>query len=255
MARASGGQFLLRIEDLDQERSSDAWETQIYADLSWIGLDWVKPVLRQSDHHPRYNAAIDTLADQGLVYPCSCSRRDIKAAAMAPQEGGTPLGPDGVIYPGTCRGRAWDTRAPGDAVRLNMQAAVRRSAVLRPYQETGCVPAVTLTADHLCQQVGDVVLSRRGTNAPAYHLAVVVDDALQNVSHVVRGADLAEATAIHVVLQALLDLPTPIYHHHALVRDASGNRLAKRDDAKAIALFRQQGLAPKQVRALCGLDW
>lgn len=256
MARAAGGTFLLRIEDLDAARCRPEWEAAIFDDLRWLGLDWPRPVMRQSARAPAYAAALTALAKRGLVYPCSCTRGDIRAALSAPQEGAPPLGPDGPVYPGTCRGRPMSDQRPGDALRLDMGRAV---AMVDPkvltHDETGTQePGRRLVApDQLAAGVGDIVLGRRDTGAASYHLAVVVDDAAQGVTHVVRGEDLAEATAIHVLLQALLDLPTPVYHHHRLIRDAAGKRLAKRDDARAIALFRAEGLSPADLRRLVGL--
>lgn len=253
MAQAADGRFLLRIEDTDTARCTDAFETQIYDDLSWLGLTWETPVLRQSDNTPAYDAAITRLGDMDLLYPCSCTRGDIRRAASAPQEGAPLLGPDGLIYPGTCRHRAWKDRTDTDALRLHVERAVDHLPDLPHYTETGVHPALSLTRDHLVHEVGDVVLSRRDTGTAAYHLSVVVDDAAQGITHVIRGEDLAPATPIHVLLQALLGLPIPIYHHHRLIRDDTGKRLAKRDDARAIALYRAEGSTPQDIRDMVGL--
>lgn len=259
MVQAAEGTFLLRIEDIDASRARPAWEAQIYEDLQWLGLDWPTPVLRQSENMLAYEHALDRLWQGGLLYPCSCNRRDILEAMSAPQEGATlPMGPDGLIYPGTCRDKPRAPEAPRPknvALRLDM----RRAVANRPFSftETGAGPRgetglIDVTAEHLLQQVGDVVLARRDMGT-SYHLSVVIDDAAQDITHVTRGADLFEATAIHVVLQNLLDLPTPCYHHHRLIRDDAGKRLAKRDDARALATYRAQGLQPADIRSMLGL--
>ncbi|EAR50402.1 glutamyl-/ glutaminyl-tRNA synthetase [Oceanicola granulosus HTCC2516] len=253
-AQAAGGSFLLRIEDLDRARSRPEWEAQIFDDLHWLGCRWPTPVRRQSDHLADYEAALERLAARGLLYPCSCTRGDIRAALSAPQEG-VPVGPDGIVYPGTCRGRPMTSRRPGDALRLDMARAAELVARLA-FTETGPGHAgrhEVRTAE-LVESAGDIVLGRRDTGSVAYHLAVVHDDALQGVSEVVRGADLFEATPLQVLLQALLGLPTPTYHHHDLIRDAQGRRLAKRDDARAIATYRAEGMSPAEVRRMFGFD-
>ena len=249
-AQAESGTFLLRIDDLDQTRARAGWEAQILEDLAWLGLDWPRPVMRQSDRLPRYRAALGTLWDMGLLYPCTCTRADIRAAASAPQEGAPLHGPDGVIYPGTCRPVAPPRGAmPEDVpLRLDMARATGMLATPLSYVEK----EETITPRAMTETVGDVVLARRDTGA-AYHLAVVIDDADQAVSHVIRGADLQDATQIHVLLQRLLGLPTPIYHHHRLIRDETGKRLAKRDDARAIATYRAAGANPQEIRAMVGL--
>lgn len=245
--RAGAGRFLLRIEDIDRSRCRPEWEAQIYDDLAWLGLRWESPVMRQSDRGPMYRAALDQLAAQGLIYPCRCSRADIRAALSAPQEGAA-LGPDGVTYPGSCRGRAMTEAGPDDALRLNMGAALARLGPL-DFVENG--PSRQgrhmLDRDWLRDVAGDVVLSRRDMGT-SYHLSVVLDDAAQGITEVTRGMDLFEATPIHVMLQALLQLPTPNYYHHELIRDENGKRLAKRDDARAIALYRAEGMTPQALR-------
>ena len=263
MARAAGGTFLLRIDDIDQSRARPEWEAQIIDDLGWLGLVWPAPVRRQSEHLPAYRAALRHLWLRGLLYPCDCSRRDIAEAASAPQEGATPIGPDGIVYPGICR-PAHPPRGPmpDAALRLDMRRALGALAAqpLRPplaFREDGAGPdgetgLIALEAQAMIENVGDVVLARRGMGG-SYHLSVVIDDAVQGITHVVRGQDLFSATAIHVVLQRLLQLPTPIHHHHRLIRDENGKRLAKRDDARAIATYRAEGLSPADIRAMTGL--
>lgn len=259
MARAAGGTFLLRIEDIDQSRARPQWEAQIYDDLRWLGLDWPAPVMRQSDRLTVYRATLERLWQMGVLYPCTCSRRDIEAAASAPQEGGAPLvGPDGIVYPGTCRPSAPPSRAMPEDTPLRLDMARALDMVAPPsFRETGAGPegeSGTIIADPaaMIAGIGDVVLARRGMGT-SYHLSVVVDDAAQGVTCVVRGRDLFEATVIHVLLQGLLGLPVPEYHHHRLIRDESGKRLAKRDDARAIALFRAEGASPDDIRLMVGL--
>lgn len=253
MARAAGGTFLLRIEDIDRARSKPEWEALIFEDLGWLGLDWPRPVLRQSDRLPAYRAALGRLWQAGLLYPCTCRRRDIQDAASAPQEG-VRIGPDGIVYPGTCRGNPRTGPLPDGVLRLDISAAIDWIGE-RGFDETGPVAAGPHGLDRadLIHGTGDVVLARRDFGT-SYHLSVVVDDAHQGVTHVVRGQDLFDATAIHVVLQALLDLPVPLYHHHRLIRDETGRRLAKRDDARAIRLYREDGHTPEALRAMLGLD-
>ena len=251
IARAAGGRFLLRIEDIDGPRCRPAFERAIDEDLHWLGLDWPRPVMRQSDRLPAYAEALARLAGMGLIYPCSCTRADIRAALTAPQEGAP--GPDGPPYPGTCRGRAMASMRPGDALRLDIARAVALTGAIA-FEETGpehtgrheTMPAEMITG------IGDVVLARKDI-ATSYHLAVVVDDAAQGVTHVVRGADLFAATPLHRLLQHLLGLPAPIYHHHRLIRDETGKRLAKRDDARAIRAYRAAGESPASLRAMLGL--
>ncbi len=254
MARAAGGRMLLRIEDIDRSRARAEWEIRIFEDLAWLGIRWPEPVMRQSSRLPAHERALTQLMRLGLLYPCRCRRRDIETAASAPQEGMPLLGPDGIVYPGTCRGRSMGERLAGGALRLDMARAMALIGGRIAFRESGPAQAGEHVADtdEMTETVGDVVLARRGMGT-SYHLAVVVDDAAQGITHVVRGADLFEATRIHVLLQRLLALPTPVYHHHRLIRDENGRRLAKRDDARAIARYRAAGATPDDVRAMVGL--
>ncbi len=249
MARAAGGRFLLRMEDTDLERSKPEYEAQILDDLSWLGLTWDGPVHRQSGHIAAYNARLEPLAARGLLYPCSCTRSDIRAALSAPQEG-----VEFAVYPGTCRGRAMATRRPGDALRLDLAAALREVGSAT-FTETG--PAHhgqhRIDPEAASREIGDVVLSRKGENIVAYFLASAFDDADQGITHVIRGEDLFAFTPVQVILQRLLDLPTPVYHHHRLIRDDQGKRLAKRDDARALAKYRAESATPQDIRRLVGL--
>lgn len=253
-ARAADGRFLLRLEDLDAGRVRPAYADAILEDLRWLGVAWDGPVIAQSSRKDAYAEALAELADRGLTYRCRCTRRDIAEAASAPQEGAT-IGPDGPLYPGTCRGLALPSEE-GTAVRLDMARAAALLGSVTCY-ESGAGPqgetgALSIGAEALVRGVGDVVLARRD-GTPAYHLAVVVDDAWQQVTHVTRGEDLFSATSVHRVLQDLLGLPEPIYRHHRLIRDEAGRRLAKRDDARALASLRREGLTPADIRARVGL--
>lgn len=249
---ADPGEFLLRIEDIDRDRCKPEFETAIYDDLSWLGLDWQRPVLRQSDRMPAYQDALSRLAP--LCYPCRCRRGDIRAALSAPQEGTPAAGPDGLIYPGTCRDRAMSEAGPNDVIRLDVARAFDALGTNRlSFRDEAILPGHdhSLTRDEFRDGIGDVILLRRGMGT-SYHLAVVVDDAAQNITVVTRGKDLFDSTWIHVLLQRLLDLPTPLYHHHRLIRDDAGKRLAKRDDARAIRAFRDDGATPQDIRGAVG---
>ncbi|MCT8328748.1 tRNA glutamyl-Q(34) synthetase GluQRS [Albidovulum sediminis] len=251
MARAAGGTFLLRMENTDLERCKPEWEALIVEDLAWLGLTWDGDILRQSDRIGSYNARLEPLAEQGVLYPCSCTRGDIRAALSAPQEG-VPH----AVYPGTCRGRPMESRRPGDALRLDLQRALD---ALRghdlSFSETGPAHPGRHRVDReaALRTIGDVVLSRKGEDIVAYFLASAFDDADQAISHVIRGEDLFDFTPIQVILQHLFGLPTPVYHHHRLIRDETGKRLAKRDDARAIRRFREDGASPADIRRMVGL--
>jgi glutamyl-Q tRNA(Asp) synthetase len=248
VAVARGKRFLLRIEDIDTPRCRPEWETAIYDDLRWLGLSWEKPVMRQSTRLPAYDAVIAQLSHAGLTYHCACTRGDIKAALSAPQEGAAIIGPDGPVYPGTCR----DKGHPSGAIRLNMAKAMETLTEIS-FVETGTQPGNHhFDTNLMVETVGDIVLARRDIGT-SYHLAVVVDDAAQGITEVTRGEDLFEATAIHVALQRLLGLPVPTYHHHRLIRDDQGKRLAKRDDARALAKYRAEGATPEDIRRMVGL--
>ena len=257
-AARGADRFLLRIEDIDVARSRPEWEAAIEEDLAWLGLDWERPVLRQSGRLDQYRAAVSRLEAMGLTYACTCTRGDIRAALAAPQEGAPLHGPDGLIYPGTCRTAGHG--AAGAAIRLNMAAAVaalgdvtRLSFTELDSGDRGERGVQRLDPAHLVAGIGDVVLARRDIGT-SYHVAVVVDDAAQGVTHVTRGRDLFPATPLHRLLQALLNLPVPLYRHHRLIRDGAGRRLAKRDDARALSLLRAEGWSPADIRAAIGLS-
>jgi len=248
LAEAKNGLWLLRIDDLDHSRSKPEWTQQIFDDLRWLGLAWPEPVRFQSQKTASYQTALDALARAGVIYPCCCNRADIAQAAAAPQEGVPEFGPDGRIYPGTCRHRSLSQAGVGDALRLNMRKAVKALQKPVTYEEFGTQLSerITLKPEALIAQVGDVVLRRKDQGA-AYHLAVVIDDDAQKITDVVRGADLSAATQIHVVLQQLLNIQTPRYHHHALIRDKTGKRLAKRSDSEALSTLRNAGHSAQDI--------
>lgn len=243
-ARAAGGMFLLRIEDIDGTRSRPEHVAAIEADLRWLGLAWDGPVLFQSTRLDAYAAALARLRERGLLYPCFCTRAEIAASLSAPHDG-----PQGV-YPGTCRTLSAECRARRIAAagpyawRLDMAAAVALCGALTWHDEI----AGAVTADPSAH--GDVVLARK--DAPAsYHLAVTLDDAAQGVTHVVRGADLFATTDVHRLLQGLLGLPGPVYRHHPLLTGVDGARLAKRDGAPTLEGVRAAGAdGPALARAL-----
>lgn len=252
---ADPGQFLLRIEDIDQSRCRPEYEVLIAEDLRWLGLDWPRPVMRQSERLPAYQVALDRLAAMGLTYPCRCRRADIRAALAAPQEDAAQVvGPDGPVYPGTCRHRRMAEAGPEEAIRLNAARALEHLGLDEiAFLDENIAPGLPhrLSAQDFIAGVGDVVLARRGMGT-SYHLAVVVDDAAQGITLVTRGKDLLDSTWIHIILQKLLELSTPRYHHHRLIRDADGKRLAKRDDARALKLFRDEGISAAQIRRQLG---
>jgi glutamyl-Q tRNA(Asp) synthetase len=229
-ARERDGSFLLRIEDIDPGRSRPEHVDGILEDLLWLGLEWDGELVYQSERPRIYAESLDRLKAEGLVYPCFCTRADIAASAAAPQ------GPDAPVYPGTCRGLDRPDLSRPHAWRLDM---ARAASLAGPLVWTDGDSEVTAEP----RLLGDVVLARK--DAPAsYHLAVTVDDAAQGVTHVVRGRDLFASTHVHRLLQALLDLPTPAYHHHRLLTDAAGHRLAKRHDAPTLAALRAGGMDP-----------
>ncbi len=236
-AAERGDRFVLRIEDIDTTRCKPLYEQGIFDDLHWLGLTWDAPVLRQSSRAAAYQTALDQLSH--LTYHCTCSRADIRAALSAPQ------GPDGPIYPGTCRDKAHGA----GAIRLNIAKAVARLPNLS-FTESG--RHHIFNPAQLVESTGDIVLARNDIGV-AYHLAVVVDDAFQAITEVTRGDDLFTATPLQVTLQRLLGLPTPSYHHHRLIRDDQGKRLAKRDDARALSKYRAEGATPADIRRLVGL--
>ena len=260
LARQAGGRLLLRVEDIDATRCRPEFEAAIYEDLAWLGLAWETPVRRQSEHFASYRAALDRLAAKGLIYPSFESRAEI-ARMVAERDANTvwPRDPDGApLYPGTAKrlsARERETLMASGApyaLRLDMAAALASAGNLDwtedgegPGGETGRVAAQP-------EAWGDVILARKDTPA-SYHLAVVLDDALQGVADVVRGQDLFWATSVHRLLQRLLDLPAPRYRHHALLRDAAGAKLSKSTEATGLRELRAEGVTPAEVRRRIGL--
>jgi glutamyl-Q tRNA(Asp) synthetase len=260
MARECGGRLLLRVEDIDTVRCRPDYEEAIYEDLRWLGMSWQEPVRRQSEHFADYEAALAKLEAQGLIYPSFESRAEIAALVEdLDRHGGWPRDPDGApIYPG--RARRLSTaerkrrREAGEpfALRLAMDAAVARAGVLTwtetgagPHGQTGLITAAP-------QRWGDIVLARK--EAPtSYHLSAVLDDALQGVTDIVRGQDLFWSTSIHRLLQALLGLPEPAYHHHKLILDAEGNKLSKSTQSTGVRELRAGGAVPRDIRRMVGL--
>jgi glutamyl-Q tRNA(Asp) synthetase len=260
IARAAGGRFLLRIEDIDATRCRPEYETAIYEDLAWLGIAWEQPVRRQSEHLKRYREALERLEEQRLTFPSFESRAEI-ARLVGDRESHVrwPRDPDGApLYPGTARQMPEAERAAriarGDAyaIRLDMLNAMEWTGPLTwteigagPSGETGIVAADPAAW-------GDVIVGRKETPT-SYHLSVVLDDALQGVTHVVRGQDLFWSTSVHRVLQTLLDLPAPVYRHHRLILDAEGRKLAKSTQATGLRELRAAGITPLDIRRLAGL--
>ncbi|MGE7369710.1 tRNA glutamyl-Q(34) synthetase GluQRS [Neorhizobium sp. NPDC001467] len=260
MAQAAGGRLLLRIEDIDLARCSRAYEEAIGDDLAWLGLTWEQPVRRQSEHFEAYAEALGRLDAMGLIYPAFLTRGEVKAMVTAHVKAGNawPRDPDGSpLYPDICRRRSAGERQAlmrqegrRYAWRLDMAEALARTDMPLDWQDSGDGERATVAADPAAW--GDVILSR--SDAPSsYHLSVVVDDAAQGVTHVVRGLDLFHATSVHRLLQVLLGLPQPLYHHHRLLLDPEGRKLSKSSGATGLAQLRQQGLSAADIRRLVGL--
>jgi glutamyl-Q tRNA(Asp) synthetase len=260
LAREAGGRFLLRIEDIDPTRCKVEYEDAIYEDLAWLGIAWEKKVRRQSEHLDDYCKAIEQLSSEGLIYPSFESRAEIaRLVTVREADGPWPRDPDGApLYPGQARelsarerARLIEGGAPY-ALRLDMAKAIARAGPLIWCErgeggdgEDGKVAATP-------EAWGDVIMARRETPT-SYHLSVVVDDALQGVTEVVRGSDLFHATSVHRLLQQLLGLPEPAYRHHRLIRDEAGRKLAKSTRATGLRELRSQGLTAPDIRRLLGL--
>jgi glutamyl-Q tRNA(Asp) synthetase len=258
LARAGRGRFLLRIEDIDATRCRPEYEAAIYQDLAWLGLAWETPVRRQSEHFAAYQAAIKRLDAQGLVYASFESRAEIAQLVREREEDGPwPRDPDGApLYPGSARSLSADEgarrMAAGEpyALRLDMAAAVARAGPLTWTEQDADGHVATIAADPAAW--GDVVLARKETPT-SYHLSVVVDDAGQGITHVVRGRDLLAATAVHRLLQTLLGLPPPVYTHHSLIPDDNGRKLSKSTQATDLRELRSRGTTPAEIRQMVGL--
>ena len=251
-AKAADGRFILRIEDTDFTRCRPEYEAGIYEDLAWLGLDWETPVRRQSEHRPAYDAALETLRGQGVLYRCFRTRKELMALAGAAPHGDDPA--DAQAFSGGSASPDEETErlARGEAFawRLSLRAAEARLGGFDrlTWTEEGLEPGLRRAAPHA---LGDMVVGRKDIGA-GYVVASVVDDAAQGMSHIVRGVDLAPVTSVQRVLQALLDLPTPIYRHHRLILGPDGRRLAKRDQAATLADLRERGVTATQVKARLG---
>ncbi|WP_372501782.1 tRNA glutamyl-Q(34) synthetase GluQRS [Tistrella mobilis] len=266
-ARAHGGRFILRIEDIDTNRCRPEFVDAIFRDLDWLGLSWDGEVRRQSEHFDAYRTVLDALMARDLVYPCFCTRSEIEAeiaASASAPHGPPPAGPDGPLYPGTCRRLTPAARATRlaaghpHALRLDMAAALaalgpgaaslsRTDAAGLSWTDMDAGPVKATPAIH-----GDVVLARKDVPA-SYHLAVTHDDALQGITHIIRGRDLEAATHLHRLLQALMGWPVPVWRHHRLLTDDQGRRLAKRTPGVRLADLREAGVTPAGIRRRLGL--
>jgi glutamyl-Q tRNA(Asp) synthetase len=259
-ARVSGGRFLLRIEDIDATRCRPEFEDAIYEDLAWLGIAWEQPVRRQSQHMDAYGAALRRLEQDGLLYPAFESRAEIaRLVAAKEQEGPWARDPDGApLYPGDAKLRsAAERRALIDggapyALRLDMTAARALCRSLTWHEEGAGPDGETGEIVARAEQWGDVILARKETPT-SYHLSVVIDDALQGVTHVIRGQDLFWSTSVHRLLQQLLGLPAPAYRHHPLIRDDAGQKLSKSTRATGIRELRAAGIKPADIRGKVGL--
>ncbi len=259
-ARQSGGQFLLRIEDIDRGRCRPEFEHAIAEDLRWLGLEWETPVRRQSDHMADYARALHRLDERDVLYPCFCTRKQIRAEidSMDGAPHGSPDGSMGIVYPGTCRRLSITERRKrlGDGTPYVLRLDTAKAMALAAGETGGRLTWRDREAgDVACDldDLGDVVMARKDVST-SYHLAVTVDDHAQGVTLVTRGRDLFAATHVHRLLQALLGLDVPAYHHHPLIEDADGRRLAKRDAAMTLRALRQAGKTPDEVRRMAGFD-
>ena len=258
LARARNGRFLLRIEDIDATRCRPEYEAAIYEDLAWLGLAWEQPVRRQSEHFTDYRATIARLERENLVYASFESRAEIARLVREREASGPwPRDPDGApLFPGDARALPAEERAhriaAGEpfALRLDMTAAVARTGPLTWREQDAAGSIATIAADPAAW--GDAVLARKETPT-SYHVSVVVDDAAQGVTDVVRGRDLFAATSVHRLLQALLGLPSPVYRHHSLILDADGHKLAKSTQATGLRELRARGATPADIRRMVGL--
>lgn len=254
LAARLGGRLLLRIEDIDSARCKPEFDQAIREDLAWLGLRWEEPVLRQSTESARYRAALDDLLARDLAYRCTCSRQAIMAEALRGDEPGRPWprDPDGApVYPGRCRRHPPPPAAGPAALRLKSSPADMPEGLGWREHAADLMPAEWVSAP-ACGW-GDVVVGRKDIGT-SYHLAVVLDDALQGVTHVVRGTDLKPATAIHRLLQEHLCLPAPVYVHHPLLADSAGAKLSKSLGSRSLRDMRREGATPADIRRLAGLS-
>ncbi len=261
MARSCGGRFLLRIEDIDTARCHPHFEAQIKEDLAWLGLEWEKPPRRQSEHFSTYKQALTRLEKLGLLYPCFASRKEIISAAIQSDNASYPTDPDGApLYPGLYKNcseeevNALKTTGRPYALRIDMARAkamvekeIEAPLTFLEISTEGDVSIITAQPERW----GDAVIARKDIPT-SYHLSVVVDDALQGVTHVTRGRDLFAATDMHRLLQVLLELPAPLYHHHKLIKLDTGRKLSKREQDKSLRALREDGLKPDDILRLLG---
>ena len=247
LASDAGGTFLLRHEDIDAPRVREEFYQGIEQDLEWLGLKWDGVALRQSSRIAAYEAALESLREQGLVYPCFCTRREIQDEWA--RVGAAPQGPEAPVYPGTCHKRTVTAQQVklGSGTPYAWRLDSRKAAELAGPLTFRDLRFGKISVDP--DLLGDVVLARKDIGT-AYHLAVVVDDAFQEISYVTRGEDLRSSTHVHRLLQVLLGFPAPLYHHHPLLLDQAGNRLAKRCDSQSIAALREKGMTATQVLAM-----
>lgn len=251
-AKLSGGRFVLRIEDIDQGRCRQEFEAAIYEDLTWLGVLWATPVRRQSEHFPDYDAALRNLIDRGLVYRCFKTRKEIlDEIARAPHL--SPEGPDGPIFTGAplSAGEERSLLAAGAPYAWRLSMAAVRDALAASHDDLSFVEEDADGANRRLVRAtpeifGDAIIARKDLGT-SYHLASVYDDALQGVSHVIRGLDLRAAAHLHRLLQALLGLPPPVYRHHPLITDDAGRRLAKRDQAATLRAMRESGVTSSDI--------
>ena len=248
-AQEHGGRFLLRIEDIDFQRCAVEFEDLLKRDLEWLGLRWEEPVRRQSDHLEEYREAAERLREMGLLYPCFCTRKEIRAEIE--RAGAAPHGNEGPVYPGICRELSKKEKEEKIAAgrdfawRLDLAAALETAGQSLSWMDLEHGEVSVAEKDWAA--LGDVVLVRKDIQT-SYHLAVVIDDAFQGVSHVVRGRDLFESTHVHVLLQHLMGLPQPVYLHHQLIAGEDGRRLAKRDESETLSSLRESGASAREIR-------
>ena len=252
LAQKTGARFLIRLEDIDTTRCTQALAKQCLDDLRWLGLTWEEPVRVQSHHFADYRTALNRLESLGLLYPCFCTRRDIGQHSHAHDPDGAPL------YPGTCRhvsdseSRARIDSGTPYALRLRMDEALKIAATPLTYPRLTSFRRPADTTKAQPARWGDAIMARKETPT-SYHVSVVFDDALQHITHVVRGADLEAATDLHALLQSLLGLPTPTYHHHALITH-NGDKLSKSKNSPSLASLRAQGTTPDEVRNMLYIE-
>ena len=254
LAKKNIGEFHLRIDDIDTSRSRTVWEDEIYNDLKWLGITWSVPVVRQSERIDKYKVKLEELLRLGLLYECSCSRKDITDAVSAPQGQVANKGSNRPVYPGTCRHKSKQTLVnPNFSLRLDMERVWDYIKVpyLSFFEAEKILPGTPvqqfITRDIAISSIGDVVLARMDIGT-SYHLSVVIDDADTGINNVVRGEDLYEATQLHTILNALFSFPNPTFHHHRLIMDSKGKRLAKRNNSEALSKLRKEGHSSTYLR-------